>query len=503
MRNLFFSLMLLLCASCGKFLEPQSQTEYIPRDLNSLNELLLGNAYIDPATTSAPIFSLNEIFSDDWGVTDVNGNNTSNLSKYTLYKPLYAWHPQLFKLSFDNNVSFYNVWKTTYQNILGCNAVLDYVDKMQGATVDRNYVKGQALALRAFFYFQLVNLFGEPYNYNKQALGVPLKLNSNLELEYPKRATVDEVYKQMDNDLSKAEQCYLALPQNKQFIKDGRITLPMIQLMKARLALFKEDYPQVVINSKKVIEDWGLSLLDLNTFTSTTAQPYYLFSNYKNPEALWLFGCSFDFNRYTTESIYSSTPITTANTRRMFAASNSLLNSFATNDLRKANYILKESATYSNLIPAGKIPMASNFSAITTEFGKALRLSEAYMMLSEAYYHTGQQPQAVILLETLRKVRFKNTSGDEYKVPANSTSGTALLTFIKEERRRELCFEALRWFDQRRYGMESFKRIWKEEGLVTEFTMEKNDPAFTLPIPFDAMEKNPNLEQNKLSNPKY
>lgn len=503
MRNLFYSIILLFCSSCSSFLEPQSQTEYIPRDLNSLNELLLGNAYIDAANQSRPIFSLHEIFSDDWAVTDANGNNTTNLSRYTLYKPLYAWHPQLFKLAIDNNVSFYNVWQGTYQNILGCNAVLDYVDKLQGSTQDRDYVKGQALALRAFYYFQLVNLFGEPYNYNKQALGVPLKLNSNLELDYPKRATVAEVYKQMDDDLSKAEQCYLALPSNKQFFKDGRITLPMIQLMKARLALFKEDYPQVVVNSKKIIEDWGLTLLDLNTFTPTTAQPLYLFSNYKNPEALWLFGCSFDLNRYVSEVIYSGTPISSANTRRMFMASGSLVNSFAANDLRKANYILKESTTSANLVPSGKIPINPSYAAITTEFGKALRLSEAYIMLAEAYYHTGQQQQAVTLLETLRKARFKNTSGDEYKVPAGSTSGAALLTFIKEERRRELCFEALRWFDQRRYGMESFSRTWKEEGVATVFTMEKNDPAFTLPIPADAIEKNPNLEQNKLANPKY
>ena len=67
-----------------------------------------------------------------------------------------------------------------------------------------------------------------------------------------------------------------------------------------------------------------------------------------------------------------------------------------------------------------------------------------------------------------------------------------------------MCFEGLRWFDLRRWGMESFSREWKEEGIViATFTLEKNDPAFTLPIPFDAIEKNPNLVQNKLTTPKY
>ena len=501
MKNYIYILALLLTlTSCKKFLEPQSQTEYVPRDINSLNELLLGNAYIDPVNQANSYFAYNEIFSDDVSFTAENCINTNNITKYPRYKPYFAWHPNMFKIGSDNNL-YPNVWKSIYQNILGCNSVLDYSDRVSGSTDDKNYVKGQALALRAFYYFQLVNLFGEPYNFNKQALGVPLKLNSNLETELPARATVEEVYKQISLDLDIAEASFLALPKAKQFIKDGRVTLPMIQLMKARVALFTEDYDQVIVSGNKVLNNWGLSLLDLNTFTSTTAAPYYLFSNYKNPEAVWLFGCSFDFNKFSTEFLYLL-PTSTGQSRRMFSASPDLVNSYVTDDLRKANYILKESTTIPNLSAAGKIPVNTSYSAITSEFGKALRLSEVHLMLAEAYYFKGRTADAVTALETLRKTRFK--TGTQYQVPVASASGTALLAFIKSERRREMCFDGLRWFDQRRWGMESFSRTWKEEGVVVNtFTMEKNDPAFTLPIPFDAIEKNTKLIQNKLSTPKY
>lgn len=501
MKNIIFIAALLLFASCEKFLEPQSQTEYVPRDINSLNELLLGNAYIDPANASNSVFALNEIFSDDFASTVENGNNTANATRYNTFKPFFAWHPDMFKLASTNNV-YSNVWKSTYQNILGCNAALDNIDKVSGGPDDKNYVKGQALALRAFYYFQLVNLFGEPYNFNKATLGVPLKLNSNLELDFPSRATVEEVYKQIDLDLVNAESAFSALPKERQFIKDGRVTLPMIQFMKARVALFKEDYDNVIVEANKVINNWGLSLLDLNSFTSTSAQPYYLFSNYKNPEALWLFGCSMDMAKFTTDFI-SIVPTTTT-ARRLFNAAPSLLNSFDNNDLRKANYILKESTTISNSLPLGKIPVNAGYSPITNEFGRALRLSEAYLMLAEAYYQKNRLPEAITTVEALRIKRYKVTAGTLYKVPAASTSGVALLDFIKQERRREMCYEGLRWFDQRRWGMESFSRIWKEDGGVVEtFTINKNDPAFTLPIPFDAIEKNPSLKQNKLSTPKY
>ena len=36
---------LLLLSSCGDFLEPDSQSEFVPKDASSFNELLLGEAY--------------------------------------------------------------------------------------------------------------------------------------------------------------------------------------------------------------------------------------------------------------------------------------------------------------------------------------------------------------------------------------------------------------------------------------------------------------------------
>lgn len=502
MKKILYISIILIVASCSKFLEPQSQTEYVPRDINALSELLIGKAYLDPTNTAFSAFGYNEILTDDWACTIENCVNTNNESRYTKYKAIFAWHPDMFKLSNDLGV-YYNIWKTYYEYILGCNAVLDYLDKVEGSIDEKNYVKGQALALRSFYYFNLVNLFGEPYNYNKKALGVPLKLNSNLDVNYPSRATVEEVYTQMVKDLNEAEAAFSLLPNSKQFIKDGRVTMPMIQLMQARVALFMEDYDKVITYGNKVINEWGLKLLDLNSFVSTPAQPYYSFTNYSNPEAIWLFGCSQDMYKFTTEYIYKL-PNSTSQTRRMFNASPSLLNSFETSDLRKNNYILKESTTVSNYVPAGKLPVGTTYLALSTEFGRAFRLSEAYVMLAEAYYMKNRPQDAVTILESLRIKRFNSNSGNEYKVPSGSETGTALYNFIKSERRREMCFEGLRWYDLRRWGMESFSREWKEEGVVVAtFTMEKNDPAYTLPIPFDVIDLNPNLVQNKLSTPKY
>ena len=60
------------------------------------------------------------------------------------------------------------------------------------------------MAMRAYHYFMLVNTYGEPYNYNKDALGVVLKLNVPYVEGGLARSTVGEVYEQIVKDLETA-----------------------------------------------------------------------------------------------------------------------------------------------------------------------------------------------------------------------------------------------------------------------------------------------------------
>ena len=90
-----------------------------------------------------------------------------------------------------------NTWGNLYEYILGANAALDYTDEVSGTEAEKNYIKAQSYALRAFFYYMLVNQYGLPYNYDKESLGVPLKIDSKMRDEgevLMKRNTVEEVH---------------------------------------------------------------------------------------------------------------------------------------------------------------------------------------------------------------------------------------------------------------------------------------------------------------------
>jgi putative lipoprotein len=69
---------------------------------------------------------------------------------------------------------------------------------------------------------------------------------------------------------------------------------------------------------------------------------------------------------------------------------------------------------------------------------------------------------------------------------------------VRDERRRELCFEFHRWFDLRRYGMDEMKHLWYDNsGNPVEYKLEKNDSGFTLLIPQEAFNLNHSLVQNE------
>jgi hypothetical protein len=82
--------------------------------------------------------------------------------------------------------------------------------------------------------------------------------------------------------------------------------------------------------------------------------------------------------------------------------------------------------------------------------GFLLRLSEAILNKAEAQALLGKDADAQATVQTLRAKRFSSAN----LTPVSAT-GQALADFIRDERRRELCFESQRWFDLRRYAVNS------------------------------------------------
>lgn len=511
-----------LC-SCEDFLDPSSTSEFVPKDANSLNELLLGEAYPRNDIDGMNIF-LN-LLDDD--ITAMPYQTPQDGFDANRFLAAYTWQPDMFKMMEEAGYSNTNMYEQYYELILGANAVIDYIDQVNDEKQNINYVLAQAYALRGFLYFKLVNIFGQPINSQPDALGVPLKLNSGVENTENAlaRRTVKEVYTQIINDLKEAERLYETLPADKQFAKDYRTSLPMVQLLLSRVHLYQENWSDAASYAHKVMTNSNFKLLDLNVVETLTEEGYPFYKTYhaysESSEVIWVYGSVSDMGSWVMS--YAGTSNPKDNNRVMhayFKASDDLMETYEDTDLRKERYIIKKAVRdergidiwtpmaigkLSVNIPQDNGVSLNNFYKPISGsgvFGRSLRLSEAYLNYAEAkamMYQMGTDANgATEAQDALDELRVKRYAANDFK-SLDITDAEELIQFVRNERRRELCFEDHRWYDLRRWGMKEIKHVWyNDANTKSTFTLTQGDKGYTIPIPDEAMDLNAALKQNEL-----
>lgn len=511
-----------LC-SCEDFLDPSSTSEFVPKDANSLNELLLGEAYPRNDIDGMNIF-LN-LLDDD--ITAMPYQTPQDGFDANRFLAAYTWQPDMFKMMEEAGYSNTNMYEQYYELILGANAVIDYIDQVNDEKQNINYVLAQAYALRGFLYFKLVNIFGQPINSQPDALGVPLKLNSGVENTENAlaRRTVKDVYAQVINDLKEAERLYETLPADKQFAKDYRTSLPMVQLLLSRVHLYQENWSDAASYAHKVMTNSNFKLLDLNVVETLTEEGYPFYKTYhaysESSEVIWVYGSVSDMGSWVMS--YAGTSNPKDNNRVMhayFKASEDLMETYEDTDLRKERYIIKKAVRdergidiwtpmaigkLSVNIPQDNGVSLNNFYKPISGsgvFGRSLRLSEAYLNYAEAkamMYQMGTDANgATEAQDALDELRVKRYAANDFK-SLDITDAEELIQFVRNERRRELCFEDHRWYDLRRWGMKEIKHVWyNDANTKSTFTLTQGDKGYTIPIPDEAMDLNAALKQNEL-----
>ena len=498
---------LFSATSCGDFLEPNSTSEFVPEDAVSLNELLLGEAYQRNDMTGFDIF-LGLLDDDIEAAPYQTPTDGFDANKYIA---AFTWQPDMFKMMEKAGAGHTNMYQSYYEVILGANAVIDYLPNVTDTEDNINKVKAQAYALRGFYYFNLVNIFGAPYSSDSTALGVPLKLQSGIEPsdDYLKRKTVAEVYAQILSDLHTAEATYLELPESEQWSENYRTSLPMVQLMLSRTYLYMENWEEAARYAKMVMDDKRFKLLDLNTVPledlndkGEYVRTYLNMPTYKCSETIWPYGNVTDMFKWTYDYANTTSSISGQKMHAYFQASQSLLDSYLDWDLRLTHYIVHAPDGQGGEMPMayGKVNIGTTYYLPVTSvgtFGRCLRLSEAYLNYAEAMAMLGGSgdDEATAALNTLLENRFDPEDFEEVEFGSNAE----LVQFVRDERRRELCYEGHRWFDLRRWGMPAITHTWHDnESQSSNYTLQEDDLLYTIPIPDEALQSNASLVQNEL-----
>lgn len=495
---LIFGILGLGMVGCSDFLEESSQDEVRPGTVDDLEQLLLGEGYL----RTDVLLPYLELLTDN-----VQNNFTKDDRFGTLLQqgaPVFTWSNDMFERMEELSTSGKDTWELLYSKIKGCNVVLDMLDKVSGSEVNKLNQKGQALALRAYYYFLLVNLFGEPYNKEginvDQALGVPLILSSAVKDEFPARESLAKVYGQIETDLLEAADL---LDEYGQSNINYKVTPLFAYNLLSRVYLYMEDWEKAANYASVVIERNPQLLRLLSDFVQfeewvfggtiiTVDKDNGGVYTYNSPELIWGYGDD------RADEVFFQAPAMDIDPTPIFAVSDKFLGSYEKDDLRRYCFYKQYVKSIMPWVVAILGGEKTNPNNASNSF-RGMRVAEAYLNRAEAnirlFLENGKDQLRVSALgdlNYLREHRFREPYNDVVE-----TDGKKLLDFCLEERRKELAFEDHRWFDLRRCGMpELIHEFTINEGQPQEYRLTKGSNRYILPIPQKVLDKNPALIQN-------
>lgn len=158
----------------------------------------------------------------------------------------------------------YDLWNAYYTWISNANYIIGAEETMEGSTVDVNNVIGQGYAIRAYSYFMLAQTFARTYKGHESDPGVPIYTEPTVAgSEGQPRATVQEVYNQITDDIDKAVE--LLEGTSRQHI--SHIGYDVALALKARIALVMEDWSTALSASEAAIEATSSSITPVAGFS--------------------------------------------------------------------------------------------------------------------------------------------------------------------------------------------------------------------------------------------
>lgn len=398
------------------------------------------------------------------------------------------------------------VYQTDYFGIYRANKV---INKTEPESDYRKQIIAEAKFLRAYYYFELVSMFG----------AVPLNLEDLAPSEYSQpRAPKEDVYAQIESDLQDA---IAGLPVKSEYPgRDKfRASKGAAQALLGKAHLYQEEWGEAagyfddVITSGEyeLVNDYASLFTNAEEFgdeslleVSYTSQEQYNWGNFpwasravESNIVVQLMGRRWDqgFDPGNTDLLggWGFLPPTPE-----------IYNTFSNDDKRRPETVISEDTliAWGGGINGGdaydyegyiKIKYAPRVGETTWEGGatgelnfgtnfRMIRYADVLLMAAEAYMRDGNEDRA---RTELNKVR------DRAGLVDVTASGPDLFDAIVQERRRELAFEGHRFLDLIRWDL-------ADDELSDRGFVEGKHNLY--PIPLDEMRNNKEITEN---NPGY
>lgn len=377
----------------------------------------------------------------------------------------------------SSNAYTENAWEGAYRTIYECNLFINGIDKaLTNAIITQNEyneLAAEAKFIRAVVYFYTLNFWGQMYIKDNSNLGVPLVLipfdgsTAFTEATKIKRATIDECYAQIIEDLKFAE-TYLYETWDDEYYNRARATIGAAQAFLSRVYLYCGDNDNAIKYANDVIGKYSLDTDVVNIF----------FSPQTSPEVIFFIAMNSTDNPNTNNALGQHYG---ASARADITVSTVYQNLLSATDTRKTKALLsKNGAVYCN-----------KYQKKSADWSPVIRYAEVLLNKAEALVKKNQTVDATAVA-LLSEVHSRSDAGQNYSVTDFATA-SSLLDEILLERRRELAFEGHASFDLFRNKI----GISAGRGAATAPAIVYPDNLFALPIPnYDVEKANGIIVQN-------
>ena|GEM_PF-337250 len=506
-KNNLFCIVLFLAAlfgyGCEKYLEELPQNKLKPATTDDF-EQLLNHGYI-----TQQILPYLDVLSDDVDLIASHKGSTAARVRGDEQEGAYMWW-ESHEVTLPNGDQAFRAF---YESIFYANVVIENIEdaigmELNAANVERirKNIKGEALAVRAYAHFYLVNLYAKAYDPATAATdpGIPINTSSGVSDEPRPRNTVQEVYDQMVSDLVEG----ISLMEANPIAKAAKVKFTALsaKALLARVYCYMHEWDRAIESASAVFRENSnlfnlheagerLTLEGNNNIVWNAASLWgadYLGKN--NPNVLFVHGVqeliplfaispgltTFSVNRELGEQ-YEPNDV-----RRLYFMGNYPTTTAVSGDIEKFTH------TKNRLIPLGNI-LGVAAVAPANGYSRVIRTEEMLLILAEAHARKSSPDLSAAIdnLNRLRQVKFKQ--GAYIPLSASNFTQQSLITFIFQERRLEFCHEGHRWFDLRRSTRPAMERVGYDNQVAR---LAQDDPRYVLQIPMRELDINPAIGPN-------
>ena len=471
MKSIYLFSSLLLCSSCLGILDKEpiatlDTASFFKTEDDAVQAL---NAAYHPLVFSSTnnnfYWAMAEVTSDE-AITGGDGSRPgiTEMDAFT-YTP--------------RTEEFNSFWKLQYEGITQCNLVLDNVPNIDMDKSRRDQIIGEALFLRSYYYFLLVQVFGD----------VPLyiKIVPPEELKKP-RTSKAIIYAQIETDCERAAGL---LPDKHNTDNLGRATKGAALGLAAKTFLYEKNWGKAIEFVTK-LKNLGIYSLMPNY------QDNFEKNTQNNSESVWEIqhanfelGVGNFLNQWWASKKFEGYGFA--------EATEVFVNAFESDDPRRKFTVAMNNEDYFGVVykpsfSSTKYGVRKYLQAKAEVTQKAdgdinytaIRYAEVLLWEAEALTELGRVQEALMPLEIVRaRARAQATDPLTALPLISSTDQQIIRDAIRHERQVELGFELHRFFDLVRWGIAM--------QILPEFQFGKHE---VFPLPQTEIDLNPALIQN-------